>query len=273
MNVAYQGIGGAYSEAAVYKHFGKDVHAIGYETFEEVFNAVTHKKANAGVIPIENTIAGSVAINYDLLLQEDVAIIAEIFLTIRHNLLSHHNKLEKIKRAYSHPHALAQCKEFLMKHGIKSIQEYDTAGAAEIVERRNDSEEAAIASDLCSEVYHLHIVARDIQTHSNNITRFFVIVPSDLIPPNLKKEKTTIAFNVKHYSGSLVNCLQRLSKYNVNLTKLESRPIPHMSWEYVFFADLEGGINENNVQTALSEMEAACTSIKVLGSYPKSGIE
>lgn len=137
MKIAYQGTRGAHSEAALYKHFGKDVEAIGYETSEDVFEAVKRNKVDFGFLPFENTIAGSVVVNYDLLLKEDVFVIAEVFLKISHALLSHKgNRLENIKIAYSHPHALEQCRKFLKKHKIKAIPEYDTAGAAEIVAKR-----------------------------------------------------------------------------------------------------------------------------------------
>jgi len=138
MKIAYQGEKGAYSEAAIYQHYGKNVKAIGYETFEDVFKAVKSNKVDYGLLPFENTIAGSVVINYDLLLKENVFVIAEVFFKISHSLLSHKgNKLKNIKKAYSHPHSLEQCRDFLKKHKIKAIPEYDTAGAAKIVKERN----------------------------------------------------------------------------------------------------------------------------------------
>lgn len=270
MKIGYQGIKGAYSEAAIYKHYGKNVDAIGLETFEDVFESVKNNEVDYGFLPFENTIAGSIAENYDLLLEENVFVVAEIFFNIGHNLLSHKgNKLENIKKAYSHPHALHQCREFLKEHKIKLIPEYDTAGAAKIVKERNRTEEAAIASKLCAEIYDLEILKKDIATNKNTTTKFFVFVKKENVPKELKKEKTSIVFKTKHYPGALVNCLQRLSKNNVNLTKLESRPIPENPWEYVFYADFEGGIDNENVKLALSEMEAASIFVKVLGSYPK----
>ena len=270
MKLAYQGIRGAYSEAAIYKHYGKNVEAVGYETFEDVFDAVKNNKADCGFLPFENTIAGSVVMNYDLLLKEDVFIIAEVFFKIRHSLLSHKgNKIESIKKAYSHPHSLAQCRDFLKKHGIKPIPEYDTAGAAKIVKERGKKEESAIASELCAEIYSLEGIAKGIETNKNNTTRFFAFVKNDNVPKDLKKEKTSIVFKTKHYPGALVNCLQRLAKNNINMTKLESRPIPENPWEYVFYVDFEGSIEDKNVKLALSEMEASSIFVKVLGSYPK----
>ena len=269
MKVAYQGIEGAYSEAALYKHFGKNVEAIGYETFDDVFEAVKKGEVDCGILPFENTIAGSLIRNYDLLVKEDVFAIAEVFFRIRHNLLSHkRNVLKNIKEAYSHPHALEQCREFLQKHKIKPIPEYDTAGAAKLVKERGKKEEAAIASELCAGIYSLEIIKRGIETSKHNTTKFLVIVKKGNVPSNLKKEKTSIAFKTKHYPGALVNCLQRLSKNGINMTKLESRLIPENPWEYLFYVDFEGGMDDKNVKLALSEMDAAATFIKVLGSYP-----
>ena len=270
MKVAYQGVEGAYSEAALYQHFGKNVEAIGYETFDDVFEAVKKGEVDYGILPFENIVAGSIIRNYDLLVKEDVFAIAEVFFRIRHNLLSHKgNTLKNIKLAYSHPHALEQCREFLQKHKIKPIPDYDTAGAAKLVKERGKKEEAAIASELCAEIYGLKIIKRGIETSKFNTTKFFVIVKKDNVPISLKKEKTSIAFKAKHYPGALVNCLQRLSKNGINMEKLESRPIPENPWEYIFYVDFEGGIEDKNVKLALSEMEASTTFIKVLGSYPK----
>ena len=270
MKIGYQGIKGAYSEAAIYRHYGKNAEAVGYETFEDVFKAVKSNKVDYGFLPFENTIAGSVVMNYDLLLKQDVFIVAEVFFRIRHSLLSHRgNKLKNIKIAYSHPHSLEQCREFLKKHKIKAVPEYDTAGAAKIVKERNKKEESAIASELSAEIYGLDIIKRGIESNKYNTTKFFVIAKKDNVPKELKKEKTSIVFKTKHYPGALVNCLQRLSKNSINMTKLESRPIPENPWEYVFYVDFIGGIDDENVKLALNEMETTATFIKVLGSYPK----
>ncbi len=269
MKVAYQGIEGAYSEAALYKHFGKNIEAIGYDEFEDVFEAVKKGKVDYAVLPFENTIAGSVVRNYDLLINEDVFVMGEIFLKISHNLLSNKgSSMKDIKKVYSHPHALEQCREFLRKHKMKPIPEYDTAGAAKLVRHRGKKDEAAIASELCAEIYGLKLLKKSIETNKSNTTKFFVIAKTENIPKDLKKEKTSIAFKTKHYSGALVNCLQRLSKNNINMTKLESKPIPENPWEYVFYVDFEGGIDDKRVKLALSEMEASALFIKVLGSYP-----
>jgi len=271
MKVAYQGIGGSYSEAVAYNHFGKDADLVGYDIFEDVFEAVKNGEADYAVLPFENTITGSLSMNYDLLLKEGLYIIAEVFHRVKHNLMSHKgNDIKNIKTVYSHPQALEQCRDFLIKNKLKGIPEYDTAGSAKIVKERNNNEEAAIASELCASIYNLDILENDIEKNKHNITKFFVLVKKENIPKDIKKEKTSIVFKTKHYSGALVNCLQRLSKNDVNLTKLESRPIPENAWEYVFYADLDAGIEDENVKLALTEMEATTEFVKVLGSYPKA---
>lgn len=270
MKIAYQGVKGAYSEAAAYSHFGDKIDAIGFETFEEAFEAVKEGKVDYGVVPIDNTIAGTVAANCDLLLKHDVSVIAEVFLDIKHNLLSHNgNSIKDVKFVYSHPHALEQCRVFIRNHHLKPIPEYDTAGAAKIIKERNRKEEAAIASEFCAKIYGLDIIEKDISTAKNNITKFFVFVNSNNIPKNIKQEKTSIVFKTKHYPGALISCLQRLAKHGLSLTKLESRPIPENPWEYAFYADFEGGIEDEKVKLAISEMEVSSTFLKVLGSYPK----
>ncbi|MBI2548389.1 prephenate dehydratase [Candidatus Woesearchaeota archaeon] len=275
MNIAYQGIKGSYSEGAVSNYFGDTykgtrLKANGYESFEDVFEAVIKKKADAGVIPVENSITGGITRNYDLLLKENVVVIGEVFLPIQHHLLATEgSSLQKIKVVYSHPQALEQCRDFLRKHALKATPEYDTAGAAKMIKERNRPDQGAIAAKQCSAMYGLQILAEDIGTVKHNITRFFVFVRPENIPRECKQEKTSIAFKTKHRPGALVNCLQRLAKNGINLTKLESRPIPENPWEYVFYADFEGGLHDPNVKLTLNEMEASSLMIKILGSYPK----
>lgn len=270
MKVAFQGIKGAYSEAAICKHFGKDAEAIGFDTSEDVFEALERGEADCALLPFENTTAGSVVLNYELLLKHEMCIVGEVFLAISHNLLAKKGaNIKDIKYVFSHPHALEQCRNFIKKHKFKSIPEYDTAGAAKIVKERDKMDEAAIASEFCAEIYGLEVLEKGIEPSKNHTTRFFIIVNKKNAPKNILKEKTSIVIRVKDYPGALINCLQRLAKHNLNLTKLESRPILENPWEYMFYADFEGGLDDENVNLALSEMEAACVFLKVLGSYPK----
>ncbi len=271
MKIAFQGIKGAYSELALYEHFGRNAESAGTDSFDELFEAVMEGRADFGIVPVENTIAGTVVENYDLLLSNDIFVVAEVFMKIRHTLLAKKGaSLGDIRQAHSHPHALGQCKEFLKKHGIAPMPVYDTAGAAEIVSRESRNDRAAIASELCAEIYGMDILGRDIQTNKTNTTRFFVIVKKENLTDDTVYEKTTIAFKTRHYPGALVDCLKIFQKHDLNLTKLESRPIPENPWEYVFYADFEGGIDSEIVKQTLKELENHALFLNILGSYPRA---
>lgn len=269
MKIAFQGIRGAYSEMALHQHFGKSVESVSCDSFDEVFAAVINDTVTYGFIPVENTIAGTVVENYDLLFSNDVFVIAEAYLPIRHTLLGKQGaRLEEIKAAYSHPHALKQCKTFLKSRSIKMVPTYDTAGAAQAVAEGDRMDCAAIASELCAEIYGMEILERDIQSNSSNTTRFFVIAKKENLPEGHVTGKTTVAFKTRHYPGALVDCLKIFQKYNLNLTKLESRPVPENPWEYVFYAAFEAGIDDDEVKAAIGELTLHAVFVKLLGSYP-----
>ncbi|NQU79488.1 prephenate dehydratase [Candidatus Woesearchaeota archaeon] len=259
MKVAYQGRKGAYSEAAVQKYFG-DVESTGFDTFEDVFEAM--KEYDYALLPFENTIAGSVIANYDLLLRSDLYIVGEVYLDIHHCLLSIGSDISLVKRVYSHPHALNQSREFLRSHGMEPIPDSDTAESARKVAKRKDIGEGAIASKFCAKIYSLNVLAENIESNKGNSTRFFVL--SSVQGPF--KDKTTIAFKAKHRPGSLVMCLTGLAANGINLTKLESRNIPDNPWEYVFYVDVEHGPGFDN---AIEQMKENSIFVKVLGSYGK----
>jgi prephenate dehydratase len=269
VQVAFQGIQGCYSELGLRQYFDPSVTAVGYESFEEVFEAVLDKRVTHGFIPVENSIAGTVVENYDLLLAHPTAIIAEVYMPIRHTLLAHPSvALQQIREAYSHPHALKQCRQFLKQHGIRAVPAYDTAGAAQMVAEGRGRQRAAIASELCAQYYGLEILARDIQTNRSNTTRFFVIVREDQRPADVEGQKTTLAFKTRHYPGALVDCLKIFQRHRLNLAKLQSRPIPENPFEYVFYAAIEAGLQVPAAQRALAELSATANFVKVLGSYP-----
>lgn len=264
MKIGYQGIEGSYSELALMKHFS-DVEKIGYETFDEVFEAVVLGEIDHGIIPVENTIAGTVVENFDMLLSEDVMIIAETYLPIKHQLLARKGVgLEDVKKAYSHPHALKQCKKFLKEKGIKPMIYTDTAASAKMISE-SDGKMGAIASSLCAEIYGLDILAEDINSNSGNETRFFVIVKRGDIKIS---EKTSLALKTKHYPGALVDCLKIFQLHNINLSKLESRPIPENPWEYVFYVDIESEMGPEIIEKALDILKKQA-DVKILGSYTK----
>lgn len=271
MKVAFQGIRGAYSEMALHEHFGKAVETVGCDAFDDVFDRVESGEVTYGFIPVENTIAGTVVENYDLLFANDIFVIAEVYLPIRHTLLAKKGaRLEEIKEVLSHPHALKQCKAYLKSKSVKMVPAYDTAGAAHAVASGDRMDRAAIASALCAEIYDMEILQRDIQTNSTNTTRFFVIAKKENVPVDHKTGKTTVAFKTRHYPGALVDCLKIFQKYSLNLTKLESRPIPENPWEYVFYAAFEAGIDSDEVKSAIGELTLHALFVKLLGSYPKA---
>lgn len=271
MKVAFQGIRGAYSEMALHDHFGRTVETVGCDAFDDVFDRVNSGAVTYGLIPVENTIAGTVVENYDLLFANDVLVIAEVYLPIRHTLMARKGALaEGIKEAYSHPHALKQCKAYLKSKRIRMVPTYDTAGAAQAVACGDRMDCAAIASALCAEIYDLEILERNIQSNSSNTTRFFVISKQENVPKGHVTGKTTVAFKTRHYPGALVDCLKIFQKYSLNLTMLESRPIPENPWEYVFYATFEAGIDAEEVKSAIGELTLHAVFVKLLGSYPKA---
>lgn len=269
MKAAYQGLPGAYSEAALRERFGPSAKALGFALSEEVFEAVESGKADYGILPVENTIAGLVAVNADLFFKADVFVIGESYLKIDHCLLAiPEASLRTLKNVYSHPVALAQCRTFLEGRGLKAIPEYDTAGAAELVASRRSPRDAAIASSRCAQVYGLKVLKRNIQSFRNNITRFLTFTRKRRVPKGLKMEKTSLAFSTRHKPGALLTCLQRFADHKINLTRLESRPIPENPFEYVFYVDFIGGLHEPRVEQALKQIKKDAHSVKVIGSYP-----
>lgn len=268
MRIAFQGIRGAYSEAALLAHFGPSVEAVGFPFSEQVFDAVGSGQVDGGFVPVENSIAGPVGVNNDLLLERSVFATAEAYFPIEHCLLGRTGeRVEDVKTVCSHPVALAQCRDFVNRYGMRVVPEYDTAGAAEIVAKRQAPGEAAIASKRCAEVYGLAVLAEHIQTVRNNITRFLAFRRGDAAG-SARGEKTSLAFSVHHHPGALLDCLKRFAEHDINLTRLESRPVPTNPFEYVFFVDLLGGLHDRAVEAALVELRSAARHLKVIGTYP-----
>lgn len=269
MKVAYQGVRGAYSEEAALRHFGTACDPNPFAYSEQVFEAVASGAADFGLLPVENSIVGPVAVNADLFLQNPAFMVAETYLRIEHCLLGlPGTEISAVKTVYSHPVALAQCRDFLCKHALRAVPEYDTAGAAELVASRRRLEEAAIASRRCAEVYGLSVLAQDIQSARHNFTRFAAFVREDRVPPSLVMQKTSLAFTAKHRPGALLDCLRRFAEHGVNLLRLESRPIPQNLFEYFFLVDLLGGMKDEPVRAALEGLRQDAGVVKVLGSYP-----
>lgn len=269
MKVAFQGEHGAYSEAALLKHFGTGVEACPYASFELAFAAVAKADVDAAVIPIENSLAGSVLDNYDLLLDYELPIIGEIRLNVRHCLLAKPGiRLEDVKVCYSHPQALAQSASFLKRHGIEPRGSYDTAGAARDLSERDEPHAAAIASALAAQIYGLNILVEGIQTRDDNTTRFFVIARKR--PQHLPAEKASLVFATANRPGALYGSLGVFARRGLNLTKIESRPTRHSPWEYHFYLDVEGHDLAHARDALLQELLEHAEFVRLLGAYPRA---
>ena len=266
--VAFQGEKGAFSEEAVLKYFG-EVELLPCRSLRDVFGAVAEGKTDFGVVPVENSQAGSINETYDLLLKYDLNIYGEVALEVNHCLMAPEGEsLESIKTVYSHPQALAQCEEFLRKLGVEIVPTYDTAGSAKLIREKGLINCAAVASKRVSEIYSMQILAQDIQTIPNNYTKFFVI--SSEKAEYADRNKTSIVFATKNAPGALYNCLGAFANRGINLTKLESRPSKGEPWEYVFYVDLEGHIDDDLCGKALKALEEKTSFLKIIGSYPKN---
>jgi len=269
MQIAFQGAAGAYSEAAALKAWpGSE--PIACDRFEQVFSAVAEGRASHGILPVENSIGGSIHVNYDLLLQHELPIVAETELTVVHNLLAlPGTKMSGIKRVFSHPQALAQCERYLHRlAGVEIVATYDTAGSARLIKEGQLADTAAIASARAAELFGLDILQAGIQDFSDNITRFILIArePTPLGPP----DKTSIAFALHNAPGALFKALSVFALRDIDMTKLESRPARGVPWEYVFYADLGAGRSDVRCSRALGHLEEFAQWVRTLGSYARA---
>ncbi|MGQ9545850.1 MAG: prephenate dehydratase [Dehalococcoidia bacterium] len=269
VKVAFQGERGAFSEDAATKLFGEDIDSLPCVQLRDVFRTVSEDRARFGVVPLENSQAGSINETYDLLLTYPLNIFAEVILRVSHCLMGlPGEKLDHIRTIYSHPQALAQCDEFLSKLKVEVVPSYDTAGSAKMIADKRLTNCAAIANQRAAELYGLEILAPEIQTSANNYTKFVAI--SQERAREAEKNKTSLVFAAEHKPGSLYKILGIFATRNINLTKLESRPSRTKPWEYVFYADFEGHLDGKICQEAIKELQREATFIKILGSYPQA---
>ncbi len=268
LKIAYLGPKATFTHQAALEYFGFSAHYVPVSTIGDVFREVETGRVDYGVVPVENTTEGVVNYTLDMFLESDLKIVGEVVIPIKLNLLSTASGLESIKTVYSHRHALAQCKEWLRKNLPQAslIETESTAKACELVMELEDA--GAIASEVAAYTYHLNILAENIQDNPNNYTRFLVIGKRWMKPTG--KDKTSIIFAVKDEAGALYKALESFYRYGVNLTKIVSRPSKKKVWDYVFFVDLEGHAEEENVKKALELLQERSQMVKVLGSYPKA---
>jgi prephenate dehydratase len=273
-DAAYQGTRGANSEDAAIDLLSKDAKLLPRDTLEDLFLSVTNGEARYGVVPIENTLAGSIHAAYDLLFDNDVKIVGE---TVRHILFAliapPGVALNQVRQALSHPVALAQCGQFFRRHPqIQPVPVYDTAGAVERVIREGLSDAAAVATRRAADVYGGVILAESIQDHAENYTRFLLITPSKSPdPPSRQTDnyKTTIVFSVGNVPGALYHSLRPFAERRIDLAKIESRPLRGSPFEYLFYLDVIGRADSSPVADALNELHAQAKSVRVLGTYPR----
>ncbi len=266
LKIAFQGELGAYSEMAVYDFFGQNVEVKPCKSFDEVFENVKAGTVDYGVVPIENSIEGSVNRTYDLFLEYDLKVCGEIIIRISHCLIAHKGAtIDQIETVYSHPQALAQCRKFLEQHKLQAISTFDTAGSVKMIKEKNMMNSAAIASERAAQIYDMSILAREIEDIKNNSTRFFVLNKKD--SPYSGEDKTSIIFATKSIPGALYKILGEFAERNINLTKIESRPTKQTPWEYHFYLDFEGHRTEHKCQEALKSIKDKTIFIKILGSY------
>lgn len=264
--VAFQGEKGSFSEDAVMKFFA-NVIPLPFRNFSAVFGAVSKGEVDYGVVPVENSQAGTINETYDLLLEYDLNIVGELYLRVRHCLLALPGEtVQGLEKIYSHPQALAQSEEFLGSLDAEIIPTYDTAGSAKMIKENGLRNSAAIASKRVAQIYGMLVLAEGIETNPRNFTRFFVI--SREKAKYGESNKTSIVFRTQNMPGALYQSLGTFANRGINLTKLESRPAKDTPWEYVFYVDFEGHTNDQLCQETLADLSSKCVFLKILGSYP-----
>jgi prephenate dehydratase len=274
VKVGFQGELGAFSQEAVRQLLGDRAAVVPFQRFEEVFRALDRGETDASVIPIENTLAGSVHENYDHLLHFDVKIVAETNVRIVHNLMAPPGvRFRDLRRVYSHPVALNQCLQFFTDHPeIERVPFYDTAGSVKMVMEEKLADAGGIASAVAASMYGARILRRSIEDDRQNFTRFFLLNAKRRIVPSerpVKVWKTSIVFNTRNVPGALFRSLSAFALRDLNLNKIESRPLRGKPWEYMFYVDFEGREDDPVAQKALGHLAELADFMRVLGSYPR----
>jgi prephenate dehydratase len=275
--VAFQGEPGAYSELAALEFFAPtSVKTHPCPGFDEAFQAVSQAACSHGVLPIENSLAGSIHRNYDLMLQHDLHIVGEYPLRVQHCLLAlPGTKIEDLRSIHSHPQALAQCEKNLKRLGVELVPEADTAGSARLVRERQNPHAGVLASRRAAQVNGLQILAENMEDDPANYTRFLVLArqPVETPDPEQGDYKTSVVFSLKNYPGVLFKALGVFALREIDLTKIESRPIPGHPWEYMFYIDFAGHKDQRNCQRALEHLQELATYLRLLGSYPRHRLD
>jgi prephenate dehydratase len=264
-SVSFQGERGAYSEAAAKSFFNKDIKTIPFHTFAEILQNTSKNITEYSILPVENSLEGSVGESYDLLYFTDLNATGETYHKIEHCLIGT-GKIEEVDTVYSHPQALGQCRKFIEKNNMKTIPTYDTAGSVKIIQELNKNNCACIASKEAASIYNMPIIAENIANNLNNYTRFLILSKGESL--ETENDKTSIIFSIKHEPGSLYRIIENFNKNNINLTKIESRPTKSNAWEYNFHVDFEGHQKNNSISEMLDKIKKDTLFMKILGSYP-----
>jgi prephenate dehydratase len=272
---AFQGELGAFSQEAIRRLLGDRAEALACQRFEEVFLRLRHKDVTAAVIPIENTLAGSVHENYDHLLHFDYVITGEASVRINHNLIAPPGvKFSDLRRVYSHPVALNQCLDFFARNPqLERVPHYDTAGSVKTIMAERPPDAAAIASAMAAEIYGGRILRKSLEDDRRNFTRFFLLrrpKEARIRPAAPRGEwKTSLVFSTRNIPGALFRALSAFALRDINLAKIESRPLRGKPWEYLFYLDLLGRVEDERVKNALGHLRELADFLRVLGCYPK----
>ena len=266
--VAFQGEPGAYSEMATIQYF-QNSNLVPMKSLQDVFDGLRHGDVEFGVVPIENSIEGSVNETYDLLLDTNFVVSGEIYQRVRHCLIVNKGGGSNIRSVYSHPQALAQCRRYLQGRNLATVAAYDTAGAVKMIKQKKNMKVAAIASRRAAELYEMDILEEGIEDIKNNFTRFLIMSKIRTKPTG--RDGTSMIFSVKHIPGALFSILEEFANRNINLTKIESRPKKEKPWEYNFYVDFEGHIDNKIINVAVESIKKKAAFIKILGSYERAG--
>ncbi|MFL2650591.1 MAG: prephenate dehydratase [Anaerolineales bacterium] len=270
MRVAFQGERGAYSEAAAIDYFGESIVPVACRTFDTVFSSVDSGNCAKGMIPVENSLAGSIHRNYDLLQRHQLSIVGEKKFRVRHCLIAQPDvQIKDIRKVISHPQALAQCEKYIDKLGVEREASYDTAGAVKTLSETDMCDHAAIASKLAAKVYGMQILDESIEDAKENYTRFLALAREPEIVTH-ESTKTSIAFTLSQGGttpGSLFRAIGVFAMRDINLTKIESRPTPSETFNYIFYLDFEGSIEETRCQRALEHLSEMAPDVRVFGTY------
>jgi len=269
VKVAFQGESGAYGEEAAFRFFGSSIQTSPQESLEEVFKMVEREEVQFGVVPVENSLEGIISWVYDLLLDSTLKVCGEIELRVSHCLIAgRETGLDAVRRVYSHPQALAQCRNFLKHLNCELIPTYNTAASVKMIKEQGMLDMAAIGSARAAEIYGLRVIAQEVEDNPNNFTRFFILSREDCSPSG--NDKTSIIFSTKDKPGALYEFLKEFATRNINLTKLESRPTRRRPWEYNFYLDFDRHREDKIVQEVMESLGKTTIFLKVLGSYPRA---